>query len=55
MRGEIQRLGFGSRGGFRQTGILKNEEPMEKPTATTPVWVPQQTTKQEPTQNKPRS
>jgi len=31
-------VGFGSRGGFRQTGVVRKDEPMEKPTASTPIW-----------------
>ena len=31
-------IGFGSRGGFRDTGVVRKEEPLEKPTSSTPVW-----------------
>jgi len=31
-------IGFGSRGGFRETGVVRRNEPMEKPTASTPIW-----------------
>ncbi len=37
-------VGFGSRGGFRETGVVRKDEPMEKPTASTPVWPTQPVT-----------
>jgi hypothetical protein len=30
--------GFGSRGGLREMGVLRPDDPMQRPTATTPVW-----------------
>ncbi len=51
----LQMIGFGSRGGFRDTGVVRKDEPMEKPTGTTPVWVPPQPSNQQPTQIEPRS
>lgn len=51
----LQMIGFGSRGGFRDTGVVRKDEPMEKPTATTPMWAPPQPSNQQPTQNEPRS
>jgi len=34
--------GFGSRGGLRQMGVIRQDEPMEKPTPEMPVWRLQQ-------------
>lgn len=31
-------IGFESRGGFRETSVVRKDEPMEKPTASTPIW-----------------
>jgi hypothetical protein len=31
-------VGFGSRGGFRETGVVRKDEPMESPAASTPIW-----------------
>ena len=45
-------LGFGSRGGFRETGVVRKDEPMEKPTASTPIW-PSQPVAGEPKQEEP--
>lgn len=30
--------GFGSRGGLRQMGVVRKDEPMEKPDSSIPVW-----------------
>jgi hypothetical protein len=51
-------IGFGSRGGFRETGVVRKDEPMEKPTASTPIWPTQPATgdrnQEEPSQSIPR-
>ena len=31
-------IGFGSRGGFRETGVVRKDEAMEKPVDSTPIW-----------------
>jgi hypothetical protein len=51
-------IGFGSRGGFRETGVVRKDEPMEKPTASTPIWPSQpvagERKQEEPSQSIPR-
>ena len=51
-------IGFGSRGGFRETGVVRKDEPMEKPTASTPIWPSQpvagERKQEEPPQSIPR-
>jgi hypothetical protein len=51
-------VGFGSRGGFRETGVVRKDEPMERPTASTPIWPTQPVAgdrkPEEPSQSIPR-
>jgi hypothetical protein len=50
-------IGFGSRGGFRDTGVVRKDEPMEKPTDSTSIWPSRpvgERTQEEPAQSIPR-
>jgi hypothetical protein len=53
---EVTMPGFGSRGGMRQMGVIRQDEPMEKLTANMPKWNPPTGNKEKvPTTPKPRS